>query len=211
MKINEYAKAVGLTPRAIRLYEEKGLIASQRNQNNKYRFYNQSQIPIGKKISELRNLGFSVTDILSLLEQSPDLNLKNIKKNMNMHLVKLNYQIDELKIKASETKKILNSVQSQNTLSKKQKNIFTGFTHAALNKSAFDYCQFYLKKETLSSDEELQMLACAYAHLFLNAAAQTNTKEFAKTHKLISTCLTRIKEENLAKRHSNLSKAYSKM
>lgn len=211
MKINEYAKAVGLTPRAIRLYEEKGLITSQRNQNNKYRFYNQNQILIGKKISELRKLGFTVIDVLSLLKQSPDLNLKDIKKNMNMHLTKLNYQIDELKSKVSETEKVIKSIEGQKSLSKNQKNIFTGFTHAILNKSAFDYCQFYLKKEILSSDEELQMIACAYTHLFLNAAAQANMKEFAKAHKLISTCLARIKEENLAKRHLSLSNAYSKM
>ena len=68
----------------------------------------------------------------------------------------------------SDTEKVIKSIESQNTLSKTQKNIFTGFTHATLNKSAFDYCHFYLKKENLGSDEELQMVACAYANLFLN-------------------------------------------
>jgi putative AdoMet-dependent methyltransferase len=52
MKINEFSKATGLSPRAIRLYEEKGLLKSQREPENRYRIYSQKQISFFEKLRQ---------------------------------------------------------------------------------------------------------------------------------------------------------------
>ena len=62
MKINEVEKKTGLTKKAIRLYEDRGLITVHRG-DNRYRDYSENDILILKKIKLLRAAGVSITDI----------------------------------------------------------------------------------------------------------------------------------------------------
>ncbi|MBB3109513.1 putative AdoMet-dependent methyltransferase [Paenibacillus phyllosphaerae] len=67
MKINELAQRLRLTPRAIRLYEAKGLLSPSRNTDNGYRSYTESDAWRLQTISSLREMGISIPDIKSLL------------------------------------------------------------------------------------------------------------------------------------------------
>ncbi|MGN1295890.1 MAG: MerR family transcriptional regulator, partial [Bacilli bacterium] len=62
MLINEVMKITGLTKRAIRFYERKGLLSIQR-QGNGYRIYSDEDIIILKKIKLLRSCGISISNI----------------------------------------------------------------------------------------------------------------------------------------------------
>lgn len=62
MKINEIEKITGLTQKAIRLYESKGLITVSRDGNG-YRNYTEKDAETLKTIRLLRSVGASVTDI----------------------------------------------------------------------------------------------------------------------------------------------------
>ena len=62
MKINEVEKFTGLTKKAIRLYEDRGLITVDRSENG-YRDYSESDIRVLKQIKLLRAAGVSLTDI----------------------------------------------------------------------------------------------------------------------------------------------------
>ncbi len=62
MKINEVERKTGLTKKAIRLYEDRGLITVSRSENG-YRDYSESDIRILEQIKLLRTAGVSVTDI----------------------------------------------------------------------------------------------------------------------------------------------------
>ncbi|MBE6640943.1 MAG: MerR family transcriptional regulator [Ruminococcaceae bacterium] len=62
MKINEVEKLTGLTKKAIRLYEDRGLITVSRSENG-YRDYSYNDIGILKQIKLLRTAGVSLTDI----------------------------------------------------------------------------------------------------------------------------------------------------
>ena len=62
MKINEAEKMTGLSKKAIRLYESKGLIRIQRISNG-YRDYTDSDMEILKQIKLLRLAGVSISDI----------------------------------------------------------------------------------------------------------------------------------------------------
>lgn len=62
MKINDVAKITGLTPKAIRLYESKGLISIAREENG-YRNYSNEDIEALKQIKLFRSVGVSIADI----------------------------------------------------------------------------------------------------------------------------------------------------
>lgn len=67
MLLNEIAKEVGMTKRAIKYYEEKGLLSIKKDDNG-YRNYTQKDVETLKKISIYRKLGISIDDIKKLLE-----------------------------------------------------------------------------------------------------------------------------------------------
>lgn len=69
MLLNEIANEVGMTKRAIKYYEEKGLLSVNKG-NNGYRDYSPNDVDTLKRISVYRKLGVSVKDIKSLLENN---------------------------------------------------------------------------------------------------------------------------------------------
>ena len=73
MKINEVVKITGLTKKAIRLYEERGLITVGRGENG-YRYYSEKDIKILAQIKLLRTAGVSITDIKLLFSEMLSLN-----------------------------------------------------------------------------------------------------------------------------------------
>lgn len=67
MLLNEVVNVVGMTKRAVKYYEEKGLLSVDKD-NNGYRNYSVQDVETLKKISIYRKLGISIKDIQSLLE-----------------------------------------------------------------------------------------------------------------------------------------------
>lgn len=67
MLLNKIAKEVEMTKRAIKYYEEKGLLSIKKDDNG-YRNYTQEDVETLKKISIYRKLGISIDDIKKLLE-----------------------------------------------------------------------------------------------------------------------------------------------
>lgn len=67
--IGEVAELVGLTPRAIRYYEELGLVTPSVRVKGVPRLFNQSDIQRLREIKRLREIaGFSLADLSELLE-----------------------------------------------------------------------------------------------------------------------------------------------
>lgn len=62
MKINDVEKITGLTSKAIRLYESKGLINVKRDKNG-YRNYSDDDVSVLKNIKILRSVDVSISDI----------------------------------------------------------------------------------------------------------------------------------------------------
>lgn len=67
MLLNEIVKEVGMTKRAIKYYEEKGLLSIKKDVNG-YRNYTKEDLETLKKISIYRKLGICIDDIKKLLE-----------------------------------------------------------------------------------------------------------------------------------------------
>jgi putative AdoMet-dependent methyltransferase len=68
VKINELAKRLNLTPRAIRLYEKSGLLSPERDPSNGYRLYSEHDAWRLQTIAALRELGMGLNQIKLLLE-----------------------------------------------------------------------------------------------------------------------------------------------
>ncbi len=68
MKIHEIAKKLNLSPRAIRFYEEKGLISPHKHPHNGYREFTESDAWRLQTIMALREVGVAVEDIKKALD-----------------------------------------------------------------------------------------------------------------------------------------------
>ncbi|WP_214316537.1 MerR family transcriptional regulator [Nonomuraea sediminis] len=63
MRISEAARAAGTTPRALRWYEQHGLLFPPRSGDGGYRDYDERALRRVRHIQELLSLGFTLTDV----------------------------------------------------------------------------------------------------------------------------------------------------
>lgn len=101
MQINEVIQQVDLTKRAIKYYEEQGLLSVHKDENG-YRNYTEEDVAILKEISVYRKLGISIKDIKILLEKKDEQLLNNIYKE------KIN-KLEEYKNEAESLKKFIDN------------------------------------------------------------------------------------------------------
>lgn len=86
MNIKEAEKVTGLTKANIRFYEEEGLVKPERNEQNNYRIYKETEIKKLLEIKKLRMLGVSISEIRMIyseelsLEEAMERRLKEIQK-----------------------------------------------------------------------------------------------------------------------------------
>lgn len=85
LSIGEFSKICGVTTRTLRHYAEIGLIKPVHiNLDNKYRFYDTSQLRDMLFIKKLKEYGFSLDSIAKILEENDNkLLLTEIKKQIN--------------------------------------------------------------------------------------------------------------------------------
>ena len=98
MFISELSKKLNITKRAIRHYEDLGIIKSNR-MNNNYRYFDELNIDKLKFLVRARKLGFSLEECKELITLFKNNNRKsehvrNIAKNKLTSIIK---QINELK------------------------------------------------------------------------------------------------------------------
>lgn len=86
MKISDAARAVGCSCRAIKLYEEKGLMPGVARADNSYREYTQEDVRRLHEICAYRKLGISIGDIRRLLDGDKDSLLPEILERKRSEL-----------------------------------------------------------------------------------------------------------------------------
>ncbi len=69
LKVGELARLAGKTVRALHLYEERGLLDPIERSKGGYRLYAQDALVRVRWISKLQEMGFSLTDIQTMLRQ----------------------------------------------------------------------------------------------------------------------------------------------
>lgn len=91
--IGDILKIMNITEGSIRNYEKKGLIKSERNANNKYRYYSYRDLNRIASVRKYRNLGLSLDKIKNLLISD---NISDTQSILEDHHRKLIEQANEL-------------------------------------------------------------------------------------------------------------------
>lgn len=99
MQVKDVEKLTGLSTKAIRLYEEKGLIEVARNPLNDYRDYSEENVQQLRLIKLLRYFEFSLAEITALLalpEEDLQSALREKKRGINQRAEELTDKVDLL-------------------------------------------------------------------------------------------------------------------
>lgn len=72
VKVHDAAQHLGVTPRTLRFYEEKGLVHPQKEPQNGYRIYTEDDLTRLRWVVSLRELGMPVADIHDALQSAGD-------------------------------------------------------------------------------------------------------------------------------------------
>jgi DNA-binding transcriptional MerR regulator len=82
MSIGEFARRSRLAPKALRLYDELGLLPPARvGEDSAYRYYAESQLDRARLIAALRQLQISLAEIKSIVDLEPDAAAEQISRN----------------------------------------------------------------------------------------------------------------------------------
>lgn len=92
MKINEVEKQIDISRRSIRFYEQEGLLHPQRNKENGYRNYSQTDVDTLLKIKFLRKLALPIEEIRMLQEKR-----LTLQDALQRHLITLEHEEKNLR------------------------------------------------------------------------------------------------------------------
>ncbi|MBO9666618.1 MAG: MerR family transcriptional regulator [Bdellovibrio sp.] len=78
LSIGEFGKRTGFSVKALRLYEEKGLLVPYTRSEGQHRVYTEAQVHLAGRIQHYKALGFSLDQIKVLLAETSDGTLKEL-------------------------------------------------------------------------------------------------------------------------------------
>lgn len=113
LTIGQFSKAIGVSAKALRLYEKMGLITSHARGENGYRYYHDSQLSLAKRLKEFKDLGFSLAEIKNLLESDTNLDSEKLKLTMRARLELIAQEADLLKEQKKQIENILSSLEKK--------------------------------------------------------------------------------------------------
>ena len=125
MRLNEVIKQVDLSKRAIKFYEEKGLLKTKRDSNG-YRNYTDKDISLLKEISSYRKMGIGLSDIKEILNDKSVLKQILIEKKKEITISQNELEALEKFIENNNIEELYNSVDYK-TLADAIQNSIPGF------------------------------------------------------------------------------------
>lgn len=98
MNISDVAKKTGLTSKAIRFYEEKGLVTPPRRSENGYRSYSQRHLDELTLLRQARQVGFTLEECRELifLFNDPSRHSADVKRRTLEKVAEIERHISEL-------------------------------------------------------------------------------------------------------------------
>lgn len=125
MRLNEVIKQVDLSKRAIKFYEEKGLLKTKRDSNG-YRNYTDKDISLLKEISSYRKMGIGLSDIKEILNDKSILKQILIEKKKEITISQNELKALEKFIENNNIEELYDSVDYK-TLADAIQNSIPGF------------------------------------------------------------------------------------
>lgn len=125
MRLNEVIKQVDLSKRAIKFYEEKGLLKTKRDSNG-YRNYTDKDISLLKEISSYRKMGIGLSDIKRILNDKSILKQILIEKKKEITISQNELEALEKFIENNNIEELYDSVDYK-TIADAIQNSIPGF------------------------------------------------------------------------------------
>lgn len=127
MRLGEAAKSTDLSKRAIKYYEEKGLLQVKKDENG-YRNYTENDIQILKRISLYRKLGIGLQEIKTLLQEDDLKFLEQISREKVEQIRQMTQQWEQLQkyIQTKDLDAVYEWIDYE-TIGDKLRDLFPGF------------------------------------------------------------------------------------
>ncbi|MEA3093867.1 MAG: MerR family transcriptional regulator, repressor of the yfmOP operon [Caballeronia sp.] len=116
LTVRDAAERLGVTPRTLKYYEERGLVAPSRSEG-RYRLYDENDLERFGRILRLRSLGFSLHGIVEMLKRplekteagqnrySPD-SLAEIRQGLQQQLDAIDTRIESVRRELKEAQAV---------------------------------------------------------------------------------------------------------
>lgn len=114
LTIGQFSKRIGVSAKALRIYEKMGLLKSHTRGDNGYRHYQKSQIEIAYRLKDFKDLGFTLNQIKSLLSVDTSLDSEKLAEALSKRLEMIAEQERDLSKKKSQIERILTSLKQKN-------------------------------------------------------------------------------------------------
>lgn len=175
MTSGEIAKKVGISQKAIRLYDEKGLLKPTDYSEGNYRLYDKESILVLEKIIALKHIGFTLEEIYD-----------NLVVGKNMDIVEsLNQQLEIMEQKKAEIQKTIDCIKGilartdgqpdWSDVAEIARNIrqdqdaddfhFYALKHTAIDR---DWYEVIYEMLNIAKDSRVLDLGCGYGKLWRN-------------------------------------------
>jgi len=125
--ISEVSKLTGLSSRALRHYEDKGLISSSRGRKNGYRYYSKEELAKIEEIKKFKKMEFSLEEIKSFLCCDENLLQSSLLTKLTSKSKSLDEEISRLQKSKAEIQNLLLATKNffnGKVLEKGQRRIF---------------------------------------------------------------------------------------
>lgn len=94
--IGELARIAGVSTKTLRIYEKKGLLCAERNQENRYRIYTEDDVRELEKIQLMKYLGFSLEQIEGFLRSFEHVSREEMLLTQKRMLERKRTQLDSV-------------------------------------------------------------------------------------------------------------------
>lgn len=94
--IGELARIAGVSTKTLRIYEKKGLLCAERNQENRYRIYTEDAVRELEKIQLMKYLGFSLEQIEAFLRSFEHVSREEMLLTQKRMLERKRTQLDSV-------------------------------------------------------------------------------------------------------------------
>ncbi len=175
MTSGEIAKKVGVSQKAVRLYDEKGLLKPTDYSEGNYRLYDKEALEVLEKIVALKQIGFSLEEIKNNLESGETQDIRSVLQKqlriMEQKQYRINKVIDMIRGTLERNTGDLDwddisyIVQSIDLDQKADENHWDALKH---NGQEMDWYERIFKSLELKEKEAVLDLGCGYAKLWRN-------------------------------------------
>jgi len=176
MTSGEIAKAAGVSQKAVRLYDEKGLLKPADYSEGNYRLYDEASLQILEKIVALKQIGFSLEEIRDNLvagdavdiEEALRIQLKNMEdKRYQVQKVidAINRTLDRKDDKKLDWDDVALMVQNISLDQKADERHWNALKHTS---SEEDWYEKIFRSLNIKENEKVLDLGCGFAKLWRN-------------------------------------------